>query len=139
MITIFPQLNYDVETNTTQASTGGERNLLFDYDTNSFVVTNGNVKEANRVESIKQWIELFIRVELNKYAIYSDNFGLDLSDLVGYRLPRSVQVSEIIRRLKSGIVNGCKHVVSCEGFAFNNGTFSFTVITDLGEEVKIEY
>lgn len=139
MIIIFPQLNYDVEQTTTQNIISGERNLLFDYDTNSFVVTNGNVKEANRVKSIKQWIELFIKVELNKYAIYSDTFGLDLSDLVGYRLPRSVQVSEIIRRLKQGIVNGCKHVVSCEGFAFNNGTFSFTAITDLGEEVKIEH
>lgn len=139
MINIFPQLSYDIETATTKSITGGERNLLFDYDTNEFVATNGDIKEATRIESVKQWIELFIRVELNKYLIYSDNFGLDLSDLVGYRLPRSVQVSEIIRRLKSGIVNGCKHVVSCEGFAFNNGTFSFTVITDLGEEVKIEY
>ena len=136
---MFPQLDYNVETTITEDTGGGERSLLFDYETNSFVVKNGNVQEASRVEAVKQWIELFIRVELNKYAIYSDNFGLDLSNLIGYRLPRSVQVSEIIRRLHDGIINRCKHVTACEDFAFNNGTFSFTAITDLGEEVKFEY
>lgn len=100
---------------------------------------NGNVQEASRVEAVKQWIELFIRVELGKYAIYSDNFGLDLSNLISYRLPRSIQVSEIIRRLHEGIVTGCKHVTSCEDFLFDKGHFTFTVITDLGEEVKFEY
>ena len=136
---MFPQQNYDVEQVLTEDTESGERSLLFDYETNSFVIKNGNVQEASRIEQVKQWIELFIRVELNKYAIYSDNFGLDLSNLVGYRLPRSVQVSEIIRRLHDGIINGCKHVTACEDFSFDNGKFSFTVITDLGEEVELEY
>nr|DAG80331.1 MAG TPA: Protein of unknown function (DUF2634) [Caudoviricetes sp.] len=136
---IFPQISYDVEQQLTTEETG-ERSLLFDYKTNSFVVKNGNVQETSRVEAVKQWIELFIRVELGKYAIYSDNFGLDLSNLIGYRLPRSVQVSEIIRRLHDGIINGCKHVTDVQDFSFDKGTFSFTVITDLGEEVlKFEY
>lgn len=79
-----------------------------------------------------------MRTELNKYLIYSDTFGLDLSDLVSHRLPRSAQVSEIIRRLNEG-TQKCKHVERCEDFNFDNGTFSFTVITDLGEEVKLEF
>lgn len=136
---MFPQANYNVETTISDTTESGERSLLFDYETNSFVVKNGNVQESTRVEAVKQWIELFIRVELNKYAIYDDNFGLDLSNLVGYRLPRSVQVSEIIRRLHDGIINGCKHVTEVQDFSFNNGTFSFTVITDLGNEIKLSY
>lgn len=139
MIIIFPQLDYNVDETLQKTDTGGERSLLFDYEKKLFVVKTGNVQETSRVEAVKQWIELFIRVELNKYVIYSDNFGLDLSNLIGYRLPRSVQVSEIIRRLNEGIVNGCKHVTACEDFAFNNGKFSFTAITDLGEEVRLEY
>lgn len=138
MIIIFPQVNFDVETITQDTNTG-ERSILFDYKTNQFVIKNGNVQESSRVEAVKQWIELFIRVELGKYAIYSDNFGLDLSELIGYRLPRSVQVSEIIRRLHEGIMNGCKHVTSCEDFLFDKGHFTFTVITDLGEEVRFMY
>lgn len=138
MRTIFPQLNYDIEQQITPEETG-ERSLLFDYKTNSFVVKNGNVQETSRVEAVKQWIELFIRVELNKYAIYDDKFGLDLSNLIGYRLPRSVQVSEIIRRLHDGILQGCKHVTACEDFSFESGEFSFTVITDLGDEIKLQF
>lgn len=139
MLFMFPQVNYNVETTISDTTESGERSLLFDYETNSFVVKNGNVRETTRTEAVKQWIELFIRVELNKYAIYDDNFGLDLSNLVGYRLPRSVQVSEIIRRLHDGIINGCKHVTACEDFSFNNGTFSFTAITDLGDSVRLEF
>lgn len=112
---------------------------MFDYDKNEFVLTHGNCKEATKLEALKQWIQLFVRTELNKYAIYSDTFGVDLSDLVSYRLPRSAQVSEIIRRLNEGITQKCKHVDKCEDFNFDNGTFSFTVITDLGEEVKLEF
>ncbi len=138
MFIIFPQTSYDIET-VTQDTNTGERSILFDYKTNQFVMKNGNVKETSRVDAVKQWIELFIRVELGKYAIYSNNFGLDLSNLVGYRLPRSVQVSEIIRRLHEGIVNGCKHVTSCQDFSFDKGHFTFTVVTDLGEAIKFEY
>ena len=90
------------------------------------------------MEALEQWIQLFVRTELNKYAIYSDTFGLDLSDLVGHRLPRSAQVSEIIRRLNEGITQK-KHVERCEDFNFDAGKFSFTVITDLGEDVKLEF
>lgn len=136
---MFPQINYNVETTISDTTESGERSLLFDYETNSFVVKNGNVQESTRTEAVKQWIELFIRVELNKYAIYSDNFGLDLSNLIGYRLPRSVQVSEIIRRLHDGIKQNCKHVIDCTDFSFSNGTFSFTAITDLGESIKLEF
>nr|DAH51811.1 MAG TPA: hypothetical protein [Caudoviricetes sp.] len=60
---------------------------------------------------------------------------MDFSDIVGYRLPRSVQVSEIIRRLKRTIINGCDHVTDVKDFTFDKGTFTFTLVTDLGEDV----
>ena len=89
------------------------------------------------MQQVKQWIELLIKVEKDKYKIYDENFGMDFSDIVGYRLPRSVQVSEIIRRLKRTIVNGCDNVTDVRDFTFDKGKFSFTVITTLGNEVLI--
>lgn len=62
---------------------------------------------------------------------------MDFSDIVGYRLPRSVQVSEIIRRLKRTIISGCDHVTDVKDFTFDKGTFTFTLVTDLGEEVVL--
>lgn len=107
------------------------KSVKFNYDTNTFDVDN----LPNEVEQVKQWIELLIEVEKDKYKIYDENFGMDFSDIVGYRLPRSVQVSEIIRRLKRTILNGCDHVTDVRDFTFDKGTFTFTLVTDLGEEV----
>lgn len=107
--------------------------IKFNYETNSFEPN----EFTNEVTELKQWIELYIKVELNKYKIYNENFGMDFSDLLGYRLPRSVIVSEIIRRLKRGIINGANHVNDVRDFTFDKGTFTFTVITDLGDEVII--
>ena len=107
------------------------KSVKFNYDTNTFDVDN----LPDEVEQVKQWVELLIKVEKDKYKIYNNNFGMDCSDIVGYRLPRSVQVSEIIRRLKRTIINGCDHVTDVRDFTFDKGTFTFTLITDLGEEV----
>ena len=109
------------------------KSIKFNYDTNSFDVANF----PSEVDQVKQWIELLIKVEKDKYKIYDENFGMDFSDIVGYRLPRSVQVSEIIRRLKRTIINGCDHVTDVRDFTFDKGTFTFTVLTDLGNEVII--
>lgn len=109
------------------------KSIKFDYDTNTFIVDD----LPTEVEQIKQWVELLIKVEKSKYEIYDENFGMDFSDIVGYRLPRSVQVSEIIRRLKRTILNGCDHVTDVRDFTFDKGTFTFTIITDLGEEVVL--
>lgn len=109
------------------------KNIKFDYDTNTFVPD----EVTDNVNDVKQWVELYIKVELNKYKIYDDNFGMDFSDIVGYRLPRSVQVSEIIRRLKRGIINGCDNVNDVKDFKFDKGKFTFTLVTDLGKEVLL--
>ena len=107
------------------------KSVKFNYNTNKFEVDD----LPTEVDQVKQWVELLIKVEKDKYKIYDENFGMDFSDIVGYRLPRSVQVSEIIRRLKRTIINGCDHVTDVRDFTFNKGTFTFTLITDLGEEV----
>lgn len=107
------------------------KSIKFDYSTNNFIVDEA----PTEVDQVKQWVELLIKVEKDKYKIYDDHFGMDFSDIVGYRLPRSVQVSEIIRRLKRTILNGCDHVTDVRDFTFDKGTFTFTLVTDLGEEV----
>lgn len=109
------------------------KGIKFNYTTNSFEPDS----ELTEVDELKQWIELLIKVEKDKYKIYDENFGMDFSDLLGYRLPRSVVVSEIIRRLKRVIINGAFHVVDVRDFTFDKGTFTFTVVTDLGDEVLI--
>lgn len=107
--------------------------IKFDYNTNSFHPD----EFVDEVTELKQWVELLIKVEKDKYKIYDENFGMDFSDIISYRLPRSVQVSEIIRRIKRVILNSAFHVTDVKDFTFDKGTFTFTLVTDLGEEVVL--
>ncbi len=113
------------------------RSIAFDYTKNEFVVEDGKLREPSKIDAIKQWIELYIRTEINKYAVYTEKFGIDTSGLVGYRLPREYQVAEIMRRINEGILMKCPDVVSVSKWNFDKGTFSFTVKTNTGEEVVI--
>lgn len=136
MIHIFRKIRVPTNDTVTKTEEVG-RSFVFDYDSNTFKITSGTVQETDRVQATKQWIELFIRTEKDKYKIYSTNFGTDLSDLVGYRLPRGYQVSEIMRRVNDGILNGCKSVQAVRNWKFTKDGFYFTVIMTDGTEVVI--
>lgn len=140
---MFPNdVDLDIQVNTvddTQDITAGTigRSIKFDYDKKEFIVDEGKLVEPSKIDSIKQWIELYIRTEIKKYAVYTDSFGIDTRGLLGYRLPRGYQVAEIMRRINEGILTQCPDVVSVSNWDFNKGTFSFTVKTNTGEEVVI--
>ena len=76
---------------------------------------------------------------MKKYLIYTDSFGLDLTKFIGYRLPRAYKGSEIKRRITEGIMNKVPCAVVVKDWAFNAGVFYFTVVTNTGEEIKIEH
>ena len=140
---MFPNdVDLDIQVNTvddTQDITTGTigRSIKFDYDKKEFVVNEGKLVEPSKIDSIKQWIELYIRTEINKYAVYTDSFGIDTRGLLGYRLPRGYQVAEIMRRINEGILTKCPDVKSVSDWDFDKGTFSFKVTTNTGEEVVI--
>lgn len=133
---MFPVVQVEVPHKIDTTEQGGDIDIEFNFEKNEFVLVDGQPKEIDGVKAVQQWIELFIRVEKDRYKIYSDKFGCDFSDLAGYRLPRSYQVSEIIRRLDEGIKNNCPHVTNVYDWDFNNGTFSFTVDTDFNQTVE---
>lgn len=141
---MFPDdINLDIDVNTVDdtldAAAAGTigRSIKFDYDKKEFIVDEGKLVEPTKIDAIKQWIELYIRTEINKYAVYSDSFGIDTRGLLGYRLPRGYQVAEIMRRINEGILTKCPDVKSVGDWDFNKGTFSFKVTTNTGEEVVI--
>ena len=113
---MFPtDYNFTNSIQSTKTATNAQhkvgRSFKFDYKTHRFVFEDGRNVEDTQIEAIKQWIELFIRTEMKKYLIYSDSFGLDLTKLLGYRLPRAYKVSEIKRRITEGIMNKVPCVV----------------------------
>ena len=76
-------------------------------------------------------------VDGQRVRIAFADYGVTTDGLVGWRLPRSIQISEIKRQITEGILTKCPCCVSVSNWVFDNGTFSFTVKTDTGEEVTI--
>lgn len=140
---MFPSdINFDISPEIDTSSDGKKqgtigRSVAFDYKKNVFVVNDGKLVEPSKIDAIKQWIELYIRTEISKYAIYTESFGVDTRGLIGYRLPRGYQVAEIMRRINEGILTQCPDIISVSTWDFDKGTFSFTVKTNTGEEVVI--
>ena len=127
--------NETAEASTQTAELG--MSLKFDYETERFVLVDGTNVIPSKIDSIKQWIELFIRTELMKYGVYTEVFGIDTTGILGYRLPQGYRIAEIMRRTNEGILELCPGVVSVSDWSFDMGHFEFTVTTDTGEEVRI--
>lgn len=127
--------NETVEESTQTTELG--MSLKFDYETERFILVDGTNVIPSKIDSIKQWIELFIRTELMKYGVYTEAFGIDTTGILGYRLPQGYRIAEIMRRTNEGILKLCPGVVSVTDWNFDMGHFEFTVTTDTGEEVRI--
>ena len=113
------------------------RSFAFDYEKKAFVFQDSVNEELSQIDAIKQWIQLFILTKVNAYKIYTENFGVDTDELVGWRLPRTIIVSEIKRRITEGVLNKCPCVDSVYDWKFDKGKFTFTVKTKTGEEATI--
>lgn len=124
-------------TDAPSANTELGMSLKFDYETERFILVDGTNVIPSKIDSIKQWIELFIRTEVLKYEVYTEEFGIDTTGILGYRLPRGYKIAEIMRRTTEGILAKCPNVVDVDDWSFDMGHFAFTVTTDTGEEVRI--
>lgn len=80
--------------------------FLCDYETGQLVIKDGKPVRATYTEAIKQWVELFLRTQLNKYKVYQDTgFGmLDLYNLRGHKVVNNAYLqAEIKRELKENL------------------------------------
>lgn len=112
---------------------------LFDFEKKKMILKDGKVVLVSGKEKIKQWIELLIRTEIDKYKIYKGtDFGLvDLYNLQGHQLFSSnYGISEMKSELKKSI-EAKKEVTSVQNIIISNNfdklKIELTVIVD--EEV----
>ena len=102
-MSIFPNLE-NVESSVTEEESNIKTvNPTFDYKNKRLVLKDGKVVFSSGKDKVKQWIELLLKTELDKYKVYEGaEFGLaDMYNLIGHQLFTSnYGISEMKAELK---------------------------------------
>lgn len=142
-MSIFPVFDESIDVKET-IKTKGKKEILFDFKAKKVVIVDGKTKEASEVEQVKQWIQLLLLTETNKYRVYDDTgFGMtDLYNLRGHSIFNTpFGVMELEREIKEKIqkkdeVKEVKNIKSSTGF--NSLNIEVTVVLKSGETLTSE-
>ena len=142
-MSIFPVFDESIDVKGV-SKTKGRKEILFDFKAKKVVIVDGKTKEASEVEQVKQWIQLLLLTETNKYRVYDNtSFGMtDLYNLRGHSIFNTpFGVMELEREIKEKIqkkdeVKEVKNIKSSTGF--NSLNIEVTVVLKSGETLTSE-
>lgn len=142
-MSIFPVFDESIDVKEVSEAKG-KKEILFDFKSKKVVIVDGKTKEASEVEQVKQWIQLLLLTETNKYRVY-DNTGFGMTDLYNLRghsiFNTPFGVMELEREIKEKIqkkdeVKEVKNIKSSTGF--NSLNIEVTVVLKSGETLTSE-
>ena len=109
----------------------------FDFTNGDFILDGSNVSVLSGIDALRIWIEKVIRTQVGRYQLYSDEYGVNIEDLIigkGYgfdfietELKREIQTS-LLRN--SDITAIRSFTVSKKGTVLD---IQFTAVTVYGE------
>lgn len=140
---IFPYFNENLNINENK-KIKGTKELLFDFKSKRVVIVDGKTKLATEAEQIKQWIEILILTQTNKYIVYKNTgFGMtDLYNLRGHNILNSQYgIMELEREIKEKIEakEEVKEVIDItSSLEFNTFKITITVTLKSGETLTKE-
>ena len=78
----------------------------FDFFSKNFRVIDGNIKEINTIEAVKQWIRLFLMTDINKVPVYQNQkMGTSIKKIIGYKsINNGFVESELQREIEEGLL-----------------------------------
>lgn len=126
-MSIFPVIGVNLDaTNAIEINEKNEeveiKELKFDFNLKRIIVEDGKLIIATFEERIKQWIELLIRTEFNKYKVYQGTkFGFDyLYKVRGHSFFSSFfSRSELERELREKIILN-KEIINIKNLKISN-------------------
>lgn len=101
---IFPE--FKDEESLEEKKSKGTKEILFDFKNKKVVIIDGRVVIGSEVQQVKQWIELLLITETNKFKVYVGTFfGMtDLYNLIGHNYANTpFGLSELKREIKEKI------------------------------------
>lgn len=136
---MFPEINVNIEEISTPSREKLGKVFLFNFKQGRHVIRDGKPVECTEVEAVKQWVELLLRTEFERYPIYRGTyFGLSTDDVIGNKSNPLIMAQAI---LEEEIKEKCKnHILirSITNFSIERTdrglTIGFKVVLKNGNE-----
>jgi len=77
--------------------------FAFDWENECYFMESGSPVTVYGEAAIKEFIQYIMRVVRGRYAIHPEDFGASPVSLVGTKLPRGAELSELERYIKETI------------------------------------
>ena len=104
---MFPENDFSIITSDINTA-NPEIKTSFDFDffNKNFRVIDGNIKEINTIEAVKQWIRLFLMTDINKVPVYQNQkMGTSIKKIIGYKsINNGFVESELQREIEEGLL-----------------------------------
>lgn len=102
---IFPFIDISDETIAEQTQElPTPKEYAWDFENNDFILKDGRFVVVEGLEAIKIWIYKTLQTPRFRYAIYSDDYGHDLEDLIGSDFSKSAIESEVKRMIYEALM-----------------------------------
>ena len=132
----FPFIDIEPESQQTESALENFREFEWDYKTNQYVITNGQINIVEGKEALKIWIYKCIMTQRGRFFAYSWDFGTDLETLINSGLNREIIKSETKRLIREALLIN-EYIIDCYNFSidFKGDTMyvEFTVDTVYGD------
>jgi hypothetical protein len=110
------------------------RSWRFDFTAGQFIYDGTAPQETYEMDTLIVWVEKTCRTALFAHPIYSDQYGVEITDLIGMQVD-----DELLSGYQNAITQALlvhDRIVSVQDFSFNQDPFdeglyaSFTVVLD---------
>ncbi|MER0283395.1 MULTISPECIES: DUF2634 domain-containing protein [unclassified Clostridioides] len=78
--------------------------VAWDFEKDEPIVENGDFKIIEENEAIKVWVYKCIKTNKNEHEIYSNDYGTELTDLIGQKYSKGLTESEASRYIKEALL-----------------------------------
>ncbi|HBF0727527.1 TPA: DUF2634 domain-containing protein [Clostridioides difficile] len=78
--------------------------VAWNFEKDEPIVENGDFKIIEKNEAIKVWVYKCIKTNKNEHEIYSNDYGTELTDLIGQKYSKGLTESEASRYIKEALL-----------------------------------
>ncbi|HIE4742093.1 DUF2634 domain-containing protein [Clostridioides difficile] len=80
------------------------REVAWNFEKDEPIVENGDFKIIEKNEAIKVWVYKCIKTNKNEHEIYLNDYGTELTDLIGQKYSKGLTESEASRYIKEALL-----------------------------------